>query len=102
MKKELRIRNDFFDQDCINWILSQPNGSLYILLYLYLCCLSLHDNEAAIPYNVQWIQAHTPVSIDGNVIDSGIQLLVKAGLLEVNDASLVLPSSNSVIVRRAI
>lgn len=100
MKKELRIRNDFFDQDCINWILSQPNGSLYVLLYLHLCCLSLH--EPAIPYNVQWIQAHTPILLDNNVIDSGIKLLAKAGLLEVNDASLVLPSSTSIIVRRAI
>ena len=39
----MRLRADFFEDDAIDWLEDQENGSLYTLFYLKLCLKSLKN-----------------------------------------------------------
>ena len=59
----IKLRTDFFNQDNIDFILSQKNGCEYIVLYQMLCLkaannggeLSTRVGEMIIPYDVDKI-----------------------------------------------
>ena len=40
----LQLKEDFFDEDAIDWLEEQPNGKEYSLFYLKLCLKSLRTN----------------------------------------------------------
>ena len=40
----LKLKNDFFEGDEINWLEEQENGAVYILFYLKLCLWSLRSD----------------------------------------------------------
>lgn len=92
------MKEDFFEQDKIDWLQEQKNGCEYIVLYLKLCLMSANNNgrlirnigEIMIPYDEKKIAEKTGFSVDTVVVAFG--LFRKLGLVFYGpDGSLVLP-----------
>ena len=95
----IKLKDDFFEQDKIDWLQEQKNGCEYIVLYLKLCLMSANNNgrlirnigEIMIPYDEKKIAEKTGFSVDTVVVAFG--LFRKLGLVFYNsDGSLVLPA----------
>lgn len=89
----IKLKTNFFEQDAIDFLLSQPNGSDYIALYLKLCTMTANTNgqlatqigEILIPYDAQKIARDTKYfSVDTVIV--ALELFKKLGLIyESND-----------------
>lgn len=63
----IKLQTDFFNQETIDFLLSQNNGSEYVVLYQMLClktannngCLSTNMGEIIIPYDIDKIVRDT-------------------------------------------
>lgn len=68
----LKLKEDFFEDDTIEWIEEQPGGEKYSLFYLKLCLKSLKTNgilirnvgEMLIPYDIKKLAEITKTDID--------------------------------------
>lgn len=89
----IKLKTDFFEQDAIDFLLSQTNGSDYIALYIKLCTMTANTNgqlatqigEILIPYDAQKIARDTKYfSVDTVIV--ALELFKKLGLIyESND-----------------
>lgn len=85
----LQFKEDFFEEDSIEWLEEQPNGKEYCLFYLKLCLKSLKDNgilirkvgELLIPYDNKKLADMTKTNFDTVVI--AMKLLVEIGLIKI-------------------
>jgi len=85
----LKLKENFFDDDAIQWIEEQPNGSEYALFYLKLCLKSLKGNgllirtvgNMLIPYSAKKIAELTRTDID--TVRVAMELLKKANLVQI-------------------
>lgn len=94
----IKLRENFFQQDKIDWLKEQKNGCEYIVLYLQLCLMSANSNgilirnigEIMIPYDEKKIAEKTGFPVDTVVVAFG--LFRKLGLMFYDpDGSIVLP-----------
>ena len=84
----LQLREDFFDEDAIDWLEEQPNGKEYSLFYLKLCVKSLRTNgvlirrvgNMLIPYDHVKLGELTKTSPDTVIV--AMNLLIQIGLVE--------------------
>ena len=84
----LQLREDFFDEDAIDWLEEQPNGKEYSLFYLKLCVKSLRTNgvlirrvgNMLIPYDHVKLGELTKTSPDTVIV--AMNLLCQIGLVE--------------------
>ena len=84
----LQLREDFFDEDAIDWLEEQPNGKEYSLFYLKLCVKSLRTNGVLIrrvgnmllPYDHVKLGELTKTSPDTVIV--AMNLLLQIGLVE--------------------
>ena len=84
----LQLKEDFFDEDAIDWLEEQPNGKEYSLFYLKLCLKSLRTNgilvrkvgTMLVPYDHIKLGELTKTSPDTVLI--AMNLLMKIGLVE--------------------
>ncbi|EPH66151.1 phage replisome organizer protein [Enterococcus faecium 13.SD.W.09] len=85
----LRLKEDFFEEDTIEWLEEQPNGKEYCLIYLKLCLKSLKTEgllvrnvgKTMIPYDAEALAKTTNSSVD--TIKVAMDLFQKIGLIEV-------------------
>ena len=85
----LQLRENFFDEDAIDWLEEQPNGKEYSLFYLKLCLKSLRTNGVLIrrvgnmlvPYDHVKLGELTKTPSDTVMV--AMQLLLKIGLVKV-------------------
>ena len=85
----LKLKEDFFDDDVINWIEDQKNGKEYCLFYLKLCLKSLKNNGVLIrnvgtllvPYDTKKLADITNTPEDTVIV--AMSLFKKTGLVEV-------------------
>lgn len=85
----LQFKEDFFEEDAIEWLEEQPNGKEYCLFYLKLCLKSLKSNgilirkvgELLIPYDNKKLADMTKTNFDTVVI--AMKLLVEIGLIKI-------------------
>lgn len=86
----LKLKEDFFDDDTIEWIEEQkPNGPKYVLFYLKLCLKSLKTDgvlirnvgEMLIPYDVEKLADATNTDID--TVRVAMELFQKIGLIQI-------------------
>lgn len=85
----LQLKEDFFEEDAINWLEEQPNGKEYCLFYLKLCLKSLKTSgvmirqvgEMFIPYDCKKLAEITNTDIDTVVV--AMELLKKSGLIKI-------------------
>ena len=84
----LQLKEDFFEEDSIEWLESQDNGEAYALFYLKLCLKSLKSNgllykkvgDMFIPYDAPKLArlTHTPV----DTVKAAMVYLRQAGLVQ--------------------
>ena len=101
----IKLKTNFFEQDAIDFLLSQPNGSDYIALYLKLCTMTANTNgqlatqigEILIPYDAQKIARDTKYfSVDTVMV--AMELFKKLGLIyESNDNVLQIANYESMV-----
>lgn len=88
----LKLKEDFFEDDTIQWIEEQENGKEYSLFYLKLCLKSLSmDGKVArivgnnlMPYDKRALSKATNTDVDTVVI--ALELFKAIGLVEILDS----------------
>lgn len=94
----IKLKEDFFDIETIDWLISQKNGCEYIVLYQKLCLLTANKDgklamkvgEMIIPYDVNKIARDTKFDIDTVIV--AMELFKKIGLIyEQEDGILKIP-----------
>jgi predicted phage replisome organizer len=84
----LKLKEDFFDEDTIQWIEEQSNGKEYCLFYLKLCLKSLKADgllirnvgNILIPYEAKKLAEITNTDID--TVRVAMELFKKIGLVQ--------------------
>lgn len=87
----LKLKEDFFDDDTIEWIEEQPNGEKYSLFYLKLCLKSLKTNgilvrnvgEMLIPYDIKKLAEITRTDVD--TVRVAMELFKNISLIQILD-----------------
>ena len=85
----MKLKEDFFEDDTIEWLEEQPNGKEYALFYLKLCLKSLKNDgvlirkvgDMLIPYDAKKIAEITKTDIDTVVV--AMELFKKINLVEI-------------------
>lgn len=94
----IKLKENFFDLETIDWLMSQKNGCEYIVLYQKLCLLTANKDgrlamqigEMIIPYDVNKIARDTKFSVDTVIV--AMELFKKIGLIyEQDDGILKIP-----------
>lgn len=87
----LKLKDDFFDDEAIDWLEEQKNGKEYVLFYLKLCLKSLHNEGVLIrsvgnilvPYDAEKLGQITKTNKDTVVV--ALELLQRIGLVEIQE-----------------
>ena len=85
----LKLKEDFFQEDTIQWLEEQENGKEYCLFYLKLCLKSLKTNgvlvryvgDMLMPYDAKKLASMTNTDYDTVVIS--LEVFKKIGLIEI-------------------
>ena len=85
----LKLKEDFFEDDTIEWIEEQPNGEKYSLFYLKLCLKSLKTNgvlirnvgEMLIPYDIKKLAEITKTDVDTARV--AMEIFKNIGLIQI-------------------
>lgn len=92
---ELGIKQDFFKDEVIDWILEQENGTGYLLFYLKLCLKSLDNFEGVlirkignklVPYDTKKLAEITNTKID--TVISAMKLFEEIGLIVIDGGEI--------------
>lgn len=84
----LKLKDDFFEDDTVQWLEEQDNGKDYVIFYLKLCLKSLQDDgkliryvgEKLIPYDVRALGKLTSTSLD--TVELAMEIFIDIGLVE--------------------
>ena len=84
----IKLKTDFFNQETVDLLLSQPNGCQYVVLYQMLCLITANNNgemasrvgEMIVPYNVEKIVRDTKY-FDYDTVAVALDLFKKLGLI---------------------
>ena len=76
----IKLRQDFFNKETIDWLQDQENGYAYIVLYLKLCLMTANNGgklirtvgDLTIPYDVRKISQKTGIDFDTVTIAMGL------------------------------
>lgn len=87
----LKLKEDFFQDDIIEWLEEQANGKDYVLFYLKLCLKSLKNNGVLIrqvgnmlvPYDVEKLADITKTSVD--TVAVALKVFEQIGLVDVQE-----------------
>lgn len=85
----MRLKENFFEEEQIDWLLEQKNGKDYCIFYMKLCLKSLKNEgvllrkigDYYIPYDIDKIAEFTKFDRDTVVV--AIELLKKIGLISI-------------------
>ena len=84
----IKLRENFFQQETIDWLMEQENGSTYIVLYLKMCLMTANTagelirtiGDMTIPYEPKKISQKTGFDID--TVNVALSLFKHLGLIE--------------------
>ena len=100
----IKLKENFFDLETIDWLISQKNGCEYIVLYQKLCLLTANKGgnlqmkigEMLIPYDVNKIARDTKFAVDTVIV--AMELFKKVGLIyEQENGVLHIPYVNELV-----
>lgn len=100
----IKLKENFFDLETIDWLISQKNGCEYIVLYQKLCLiaankggrLAMQVGEMIIPYDINKIARDTKFHIDTVVV--AMELFRRIGLIyEESDGVLKIPYVDEIV-----
>ncbi|KKL92571.1 hypothetical protein LCGC14_1883340 [marine sediment metagenome] len=91
----LKLKEDFFDEDTIEWLEEQENGLEYSHFYLKLCLKSLRTNgelirsvgNVFIPYDAKKLSEITKTDID--TVKVAMDIFKKIGLIDILDGGVI-------------
>lgn len=91
----LKLKEDFFQDEIIEWLEEQKNGKDYVLFYLKMCLKSLKNNGVLIrqignmfvPYDVPKLAEITNTGVDTVAI--ALKVLEQTGLIEVQESGQI-------------
>jgi predicted phage replisome organizer len=87
----LKLNENFFESDVVEWLEDQENGEKYVLLYLKLCLKSLKTDGVLVRQVGKMTIQHTAESIarqtqfEIEIVESALALFEQIGLIEKND-----------------
>lgn len=100
----IKLKEDFFDDDAINWLEEQPKGKEYALFYLKLCLKSIKTEGVLIrtvgtmlvPYDMKKLSDITRTDFDTVIV--AMELLKNIGLVEVlENGEIYLPRLQNMV-----
>ena len=100
----IKLKENFFNIETIDWLISQKNGCEYIVLYQKLCLLTANKNgelsmqigEMIIPFDADKIARDTKFKIDTVLV--AMELFKKIGLIyEQEDGILKIPYVEEIV-----
>lgn len=100
----IKLRENFFQQETIDWIMEQENGSAYIVLYLKMCLLTANTSgelirtigDMTIPYEPKKISQKTGFDID--TVNVALSLFKHLGLIEETQGGIpVMPEVKNMV-----
>lgn len=100
----IKLKENFFDLETIDWLISQKNGCEYIVLYQKLCLLTANKGgnlqmqigEMLIPYDINKIARDTKFAVDTAIV--AMELFKKIGLIyEQENGVLHIPYVNELV-----
>lgn len=85
----LKLQEDFFEEDTIEWLEEQENGMAYVLFYLKMCIKSLRSDgalirtigETVIPYDEKALSKLTNTNID--IVRVALEVFQRIGLIKI-------------------
>lgn len=91
----LKLKEDFFQDDIIEWLEEQQNGKDYVLFYLKLCLKSLKNNgilirqvgNMLVPYDVAKLAEITNTGVD--TVAVALKVFKNIGLIEVQESGQI-------------
>ena len=101
----IKLKTDFFNQETIDFMLSQKNGCEYVVLYQMLCLGSANSNgeltskvgEMLVPYDVEKIVRDTKY-FDFDTVSVALELFKRLGLIyEEKDKVLKISNFNEMV-----
>ena len=92
----IKLKTDFFNQDTIDFLLSQKNGCEYVVLYQMLCLKTANNNgllatnvgEIIVPYDINKIARDTRY-FNVDTIRVALELYKQLGLIYEGDNSIL-------------
>lgn len=100
----IKLRENFFQQETIDWLMEQENGSAYIVLYLKMCLLTANTSgelirtigDMTIPYEPKKISQKTGFDID--TVNVALSLFKHLGLIEETQGGIpVIPGVKNMV-----
>jgi len=84
----IKLKTDFFNQETVDLLLSQPNGCQYVVLYQMLCLSTANNDgematrvgEMIVPYNINKIVRDTKY-FDHDTVTVALELFKQLGLI---------------------
>lgn len=91
----LKLNENFFEDETIQWLEEQANGQEYVLFYLKLCLKSLKENglilrvvgDKLIPYDVKALAKLT--STPSDTVRQALQVFSEIGLVKVEETGII-------------
>lgn len=92
----IKLKTDFFNQEAIDFLMSQPNGCQYIVLYQMLCLQTANSNgvmatqigEVIVPYDVKKIVRDTKY-FDFDTVTVALELFKRLGLVYQDEGEIL-------------
>ena len=92
----IKLKTDFFNQEAIDFLMSQQNGCQYIVLYQMLCLQTANTNgvmatqigEVIVPYDVKKIVRDTKY-FDFDTVTVALELFKRLGLVYQDDGDIL-------------
>lgn len=83
----IKLKDNFFDLEAIDWLMTQKNGCEYVVLFQRLCLLTANKNgelaisigDMNVPYDAKKIARDTKFS--QGIVSSAMKLYKKIGLI---------------------
>ena len=106
----IKLKTNFFNQETIDFLLSQKNGCEYIVLYQMLCLNTANNNgemsskigEMIVPYNIDKIVRDTKY-FDFDTVTVALELFKKLGLIyEEEDKILKITNFDEMVGRETM
>ena len=100
----IKLKENFFQQETIDWLMEQENGSAYIVLYLKMCLLTANTSgelirtigDMTIPYEPKKISQKTGFDID--TVNVALSLFKHLGLIEETQGGIpVMPEVKNMV-----
>ncbi len=101
----IKLKTDFFDQSEIDFLLAQPNGCEYVVLYQMLCLQTVNQKgklgynfgEIIVPYDIAKIVRDTKY-FDEDIVRGGLELFKKLHLIYLEeDACLKITDIENIV-----